>query len=97
MPNRGWQSKLHWDPASKEVRFPLDISGHTVICRVPRYVLKRGGNDVDVEPLKTASEQFDLLLDIAVSKVSRHLFERDGSVLVRLMDLPDPPESPKLH
>jgi len=79
------------------VSFPLTISDQTVTCRIPQYVLKRAGDDADAEPLKVASTNFDVFLDVAVSKVNQQLYERDGSVLVRLMDLPDPPEPAKPH
>lgn len=89
--------KLTWDPATKEVSFPLGIADHAITCRVPQYVLKRAGDNADTEPLEVASKYFGLFLDVAISKVNRQLIEGDGSVLVRLIDLPYPLEPSQTH
>ena len=90
-------ANLYWDAAGKEVTFPLDIPAHRVLCRVPYDVLKRIAYDPDAHPLKLASERFEALLDAAITKVNRKQYERDGTVVVRLMDLPDTPEPTKPH
>lgn len=83
-------TELSWDPAKEEVSFPLHLSSHSVICRVPDYVLKQAERDADGDPVALASRYFQVLVQVALEKANRQEYERDGTVLVRLMDLPRP-------
>ena len=84
---------LYWDAVGKEVTFPLNIAAYGVLCRVPYYVLRRTADEPDAHPLKLASAGFATLLEVAISKAKRSQYELDGTVIVRLMDLPAPPSS----
>lgn len=80
-------SKLLWDSEKKEVSFPVCVSQHTVLCRIPSYVLKQTAYGVGLDPFTVVSRNFDIFLDAAICKVKRNLYERNGSVVLRLMDL----------
>ena len=89
--------KLTCDPAKKEVSFPLRVSQHTVMCRIPYYVLNLATNNSGGEPRALASEHFQIFLDAAICKVNRKRYEPDGTVLLMLMDLGDPVAANTLH
>lgn len=88
---------LSWDPLTKEASFPVLIHQHTIVCRIPAYVLHRVANGPDAHPFKLASEAFDVLLDVAISKASQHLYERDGTVILRVVDFYISPDTDRIH
>jgi len=92
MADTAQRAKLYWDSRKKEVVLPLDVLAHTIDVRIPQDVLEAAEDNQRDEPVRRASRHFDMFLDAAINKVCRQEYEDDGSILLRIRDLPGPSE-----
>lgn len=86
-----------WDPDRGEVTFRLCLSSGDVTCRVPDYVLRHACKARGNDPIALASAYSQVLVNVAREKVRRGQYERDRSVLIRLIDLPRPLPPPEIR
>ncbi len=76
-----------WDSITESVKFPAEIDGKKIICKISIEALMDHFNCDVNNPLAAFDKNRPAIIEITEDFINGDLFEEDGSILVRNSDI----------